>query len=379
MKKLLLWLLILMIGVSMVAAFSLAGCKTTAAAATTTAAAATTTAAAATTTAAAATTTAAAAETTKAAKGYTIAFIAKLDGIPYFIASEKGAKEAANELGDKLIFQSPANPVAEDQIKIIDSFITQKVDGIAISADDLDALVPVCKKALDAGAKVISWDSGVAKEGTLLFISPADNELVGRIEVQTLAEEINYEGEIAILSTTPETANQNLWIEVMKEELKDPKYAKMKLVSTVYGNDQSEKNYQEVTGLLKTYPNLKGIISPTSSGPPSVSRVLEDQKLNGKIAVTGLALPSAMTDYMLDGTCKKVFIWNPIDFGYMAEYVTHLLISGELKGNVGEEFKAGRLGMSKIVVDDPVLGPTVILGPPLELTKDNVAEMAKTF
>lgn len=356
MKKSLLWLLILMISIPMVAAFSLAGCKTTAA-----------------------TTTAAAAETTKAAKAYKIAVSAKLSGIPFFIAAQKGAQEAVDELGDTLIFQSPAEPTAEEQIKIIDSFITQKVDGIAISADDQDALVPVCKKARDAGIKVISWDSGIAKEGTLLFISPADNEEVGRMEVKGLAEQINYEGEFAILSTTPETANQNLWIKWMKEELKDPKYAKMKLVSIVYGNDQSEKNYTEVVGLLKTYPNLKGLISPTSSGPPSISRVLEDQKLSGKIAVVGLALPSAMKDYILDGTCKNVWIWNPIDFGYIAVYATHLLISGELKGKVGEEFTAGRLGKRKIDVDDPILGPTVILGPPLEINKDNVTELAKTF
>ncbi len=316
---------------------------------------------------------------TETAKGYKIAISAKISGIPFFIAAENGANEAADELGDEVIFTSPENPTAEDQIKIIDSFIAQKVDGIAISANDQDALVPVCQKAIEAGIKVISWDSGIAKEGSSLFISPADNELVGRIEVQTIAEEINYEGEIAILSTTPETSNQNLWIDWMKEELKDPKYAKMELVAIVYGNDQSEKNYQEVAGLLKTYPNLKGIISPTSTGPPSISQVLEDQGLGGKIAVTGLALPSAMKDYILNGTCNKVFIWNPIDFGYIAEYVTHLLISGELKGNVGDEFNVGRLGMRKIVVDDPILGPTMVLGPPAEITKDNVEELADVF
>jgi len=349
MKKSLLWLVVLLLSTAMVAVFSLVGCKAKAAA------------------------------EEEAAEAYKIAVIAKLSGIPFFIAAEKGAQEAADELGDKLIFQSPENPTAEEQIKIIDSFITQKVDGIAISADDIDALVPVCKKALDAGIKVISWDSGIAKEGTLLFISPAEDEEVGRMEVKAVAEQINYEGEFAILSTTPETANQNLWIEWMKEELKDPKYAKMKLVSIVYGNDQPEKNYQEVIGLLKTYPNLKGIISPTSTGPPSISRVLEDQKLNGKIAVVGLALPSAIEDYILNGTCKNVWIWNPIDFGYIAVYATHLLISGELKVKVGEEFTAGRLGMRKIVVDDPILGPTVILGPPLEINKDNVEELAKMY
>jgi len=314
----------------------------------------------------------------KVAKAYNIVMIVKNSGNPFFEAAQKGGQEAATKFGDKLIFQAPEAATAEGQISIIEALIAQKVDGILISANDKDALVPACKKALGAGIKVICWDSAIAKEGTLLYVNQADPEQIGRIEVQFLGKQLNYEGDIAILSATAEATNQNIWIGWMKEELKDPKYAKMKLVATVYGNDEREKSYDEALGLFKTYPNLKGIISPTTVGIAATARALEDQKLNGKIALTGLGLPSEMKEYVLDGTCKGMFLWNPVDLGYLATYATHLLISGELKGNVGEQFTAGRMGDRKIV-SDATFGPTVFLGPPFEFNKDNIEEWAKVY
>lgn len=371
MKKSLFWLLVLVISVSMVVAFSLSSCKTTETTAAETTVAATT---AAETTAAETT----AAETTAAAKAYKIAMIVKNSGNPFFEAAQKGGQEAATQFGDELIFQAPEAATAEGQISIIEALIAQKVDGIAISANDLNALVPACKKALDAGIKVIAWDSGIAKEGILLFINQADPELIGRVEVQFLGKQLNYEGDIAILSATAEATNQNIWIGWMKEELKDPKYAKMKLVATVYGNDEREKSYNEALGLFKTYPNLKGIISPTTVGIAATGNALEDQKLNGKIVLTGLGLPSEMKAYILDGTCVGMFLWNPVDLGYLATYTTHLLISGELKGNVGDKYAAGRMGDKEIVTDE-TFGKAVLLGPPFEFNKDNIEEWAKVY
>ena len=60
--------------------------------------------------------------------------------------------------------------------------------------------------------------------------------------------------------------NQNSWIEAMKKEWAKPDYAKMKLVDTVYGDDQDDKSYREMQALVKTHPNLKGVISPTTIG-----------------------------------------------------------------------------------------------------------------
>ena len=99
------------------------------------------------------------------------------------------------------------------------------------------------RRAMDRGI-VVAFDSGVAPAGRHLFLNQADMELIGRIQVQMLAEMIDGEGEIAILSATSTMANQNTWIQWMQEELKEPEYAKMDLVAIVYGDDLREKELQ---------------------------------------------------------------------------------------------------------------------------------------
>lgn len=316
--------------------------------------------------------------TTAPPVGYKIGMVVKNLGNPFFEAAHKGCDQAAKELGDECIFNGPSTPTAEGQIEIIDALIAQKVDAIAITTNDPDALVPVCKKAMDAGIKVITWDSAVKPEGRQIFVNQADMEQIGRIEVQMLGEMINYEGQIAILSAAATMANQNTWIEWMKEELKDPKYAKMELVGTVYGDDLREKSYNEALGLFKSYPDLKGIISPTTVGIAATGRALTDEGLCGKVALTGLGLPSEMAEYIKSGCCKAMALWNPIDLGYMATYVAHYMASGELKGKVGETFTAGTLG-ERTTVDEGNGGVMVLLGPPFQFNIDNIDDWVAVY
>ncbi|HEY64774.1 MAG TPA: rhamnose ABC transporter substrate-binding protein [Caldilineae bacterium] len=313
----------------------------------------------------------------KAAKGYKIAIVVKNLGNPFFEAVNRGAQEAAKELGDEIIFQGPATPTAEGQIEIIDALIAQKVDAIAVSANDPDALVPVGKKAMDAGIVMISFDSGIAPAGRQLHISQADMETIGRVQVQMIAEQIGYEGQIAILSAASTMTNQNTWIEWMKEELKDPKYSKMELVAIVYGDDLREKSYNEAQGLFKSYPDLKGIISPTTVGIAATARALQDAGLCGKIKLTGLGLPSEMAEYVKNGCCEEFALWNPVDLGYLTAYVAHRMLAGEITGKAGETFEAGRLGEYTIQVDgDDVY---IVLGPPFRFNAENIDEWAKVY
>ncbi len=110
-----------------------------------------------------------------------------------------------------------------------------------------------------------------------------------------IAKTINNEGEVAILSATAQATNQNTWIEWMKKEWAKPDYGKMQsCVSTVYGDDVADKSYRETQGLIKAYPNLKGIVAPTSVGIVAAAKAVADAGLVGKVYVTGLGLPSEM-------------------------------------------------------------------------------------
>ena len=105
-------------------------------------------------------------------------------------------------------------------------------------------------------------DSDVAPDARSVFVNQVTTQLVGENQVESIGKQIGYKGEIAILSATANATNQNAWIDLMKETLKQDKYKDMKLVKTAYGDDDDQKSFQEMQGLIQAYPDLKGVISP---------------------------------------------------------------------------------------------------------------------
>lgn len=302
-----------------------------------------------------------------------IALVVKALGIGFFDAANKGAQEAAKELGDvDIIYTGPTDTTAEGQIEVINSLVAQKVDAIAISANDKDALVPALKKAMERGIKVISWDSGVAPEGRMLHLNPSSNPLIGNMCVKLAADNLPEGGDVAILSAAATATNQNIWIEEMKKVL--PNYKGINIVTTVYGDDKTDKSYTEAQGLMKAYPNLKAIIAPTSVGIVAAAQAVEDAGMTGKINVTGLGLPSEMAGHVKAGSSKAFAIWNPIDLGYAATMLSYNLVTGKEEAKPGAELSMGRMG--KVKLDDTSEGA---MADPFVYNASNVEEFAKIF
>lgn len=311
--------------------------------------------------------TAAPAQEAAAAGGNTYVLVPKNLGNPYFDAANTGAQDAAKELGVTVLYQGSSTADATEQIQLINSLIAQQVKGLAISANDADALVPAGKEAMSAGIPVVSWDSAIAPEGRTLHINQADAEGIGRAQVQMMSDIIGGKGKIAILSATSTAPNQNEWIKWMQDELSKPEYANIELVATVYGDDEDEKSYNEMMGLMKTYPDLVGVISPTSVGIAAAGRAVTDDGKVGKVFVTGLGTPNQLREYVKSGAIPKFALWSPVDLGYLAVYATDALATGKIKGEPGEKFTAGKLG-EYTVLDDK----TVLLGPPTVFDANNI-------
>jgi rhamnose transport system substrate-binding protein len=227
--------------------------------------------------------------------------------------------------------------------------------------------VPALQKAMSAGIKVVTYDSDTAPQGRDLFINQANSEDLGRSEVQLLGKQLGYKGQIAILSATPNATNQNTWIKFMKDELKKPKYKGMKLVKIAYGNDDDQKSFQETQGLLQAYPDLKGIISPTTVGIAAAARYLSSSKYKGKVQLTGLGTPNQMRKFVKDGTVQAFELWDPGKLGELAGYAAAALASGKIDGKPGESFDAGDMGTKQIGAQS-----TVLLGPPTVFNKANI-------
>ncbi len=312
--------------------------------------------------------------TSARAEGKRIAMVVKNLGNSYFDACSKGAMEAAKEAGGfEIIYTASTKATAEEQIAVIDALIAQKVDGIIVSANDADALIPVGKKAMDRGIKVISFDSAIGAGGRIMHLDASSTPLIGAKQVQMIAKTLGGKGEVAILSAASTMTNQNSWIEAMKEEWKKPEYKDMPLVATVYGDDQDDKSYREMQGLVKAHPNLKGVISPTTIGIRSGAKAIIDGGLIGKVFITGLGLPSEMKDAVLKGACDTFAIWNPVDYGYSSTQIMINILNGAEAG-AGATVKMGRMGETKVGEDGHAA-----MGEPFTFDKSNVEEFAKIF
>ena len=293
--------------------------------------------------------------------------IPKQLGNPYEEYEHSGIDEALKELGGSNRITGPTDAGASTQIPIINAAVQQKPSAIIIAGNDPNAVAPALKQAAQRGVKIVGMDSDVAPEARSVFINQVTTQLVGEGQVKSIAKEIGGKGDIAILSATANATNQNAWIKVMKAELKKPEYKDIKLVKVAYGDDDDQKSFQETQGLIQAYPNLKGIISPTTVGVAAAARYLSTSPKKGKIKLTGLGFPNQMRKFVKNGTVDEFQLWVPKDVGYLAGQAAAALVAGRITGKEGEKFKAGRLG-------DYTIGANgeIVLGPLTTFTKDNI-------
>ena len=286
-----------------------------------------------------------------------IVYIGKNTGNPYFDSITGGFKDACAAKGCEFEFVAPATAEATSQIPIIEAQIQRGVNVIGIAPNSPDALNQVLDDARAKGILVLTVNGDLTgneshRDATIL---PVNFDIVGRDQIEMVGSLIGYEGEIAILSATTEAPDQNKWIVGMNETLKsDPKYAKMTLVATVYGDDQPEKSTTEMEALLANFPNLKGVIAPTTVGIAAAAQVVQSRSLAGTVKVTGLGLPSEMRDFVKDGTVTAFQLWSPYNEGWLAVHFALGLLDGSIKNEVGGTFEVPNLGTITINANNSI-------------------------
>ena len=196
-------------------------------------------------------------------KTATITFIPKNLGNPYFDTSDKGGEKAVKEFGGTYRRSARRRPARTPRCSTSTPRRSRSISAIVLSANDPKALCDSIANARpDAGTKVVTFDSDTSPDCRDLFINQATAEGIAKVEVDMIAEQIGDSGEIAILSAARQRHQpERLDRRTMKKELA-ANHPNIKLVDTVYGNDDDQTSFDKTAALLQKHPNLKGIISP---------------------------------------------------------------------------------------------------------------------
>lgn len=315
--------------------------------------------------------------TEKAPNETVYAFVGKDIQNPYNQKVFEGFETACNEIGIEAVYKAPTSATADKQIEIINELISDDVDGIAIAANDADALEPVLTEALNDGIEVISVDAPVNANSRKAHIQQADPEVLGRDFIQSAYDVSNGEGGFAILTSTDSAPNQNQWISYLKLEMEEnpEKYSNMPLIEIAYGDDDATKSYTETQYLLQN-DDIKTIIVPTTMGMSAAAKAVQESSKD--INLVGLGFPTELSEYIKDGTCNRLYIWNTTNLGYLTAYTLKALDENEITGSIGETFTAGSLG-EKTITADKDNASEIILGDPIMFDNNNIDSLSDIY
>ncbi len=306
-----------------------------------------------------------AATTPNTASHLTIAMMPKAKGDPYFISARSGAEEAAKELGVDLIWDGPTSLDAARQNEMVESWITRQVDVIAVAVENKAAISTVLRKARDRGIHVLTWDADAEANARDYFVNQATAEGIGYTLTDEAARLLNGRGEFAIITGALSAANQNEWIQYIKQRVAE-KYPNLKLATIRPSDDDRDKAFAETQTILRVYPQVKLVMAISAPAVPGAAEAVR-QAQRKDVNVIGLSLPSICKPYIQDGTVQSIILWKVPDLGYLTVYAGALLAEDKFPKDA-DSFEAGKLG------DIRVRGSEIILGKPLIINKDNIEQ-----
>jgi len=301
--------------------------------------------------------------------------VPKFTGFIFFELARKGIKEAvlalgvdAGKSGEGNTYIGADKADTQQQVQVLQNIVPQKPDLLLLAALDVNANGPSLTKMRSAGCKVVTYDSDVSVDTRDGFINMMTfPQQAAAILDSALANE-PAGGKAIWMGVTPTTTNivaQKTAIDQLVKEQPE-KYGKIVFLDTLFMNDDPDTAKRMATDALSAHPDLKFFLSGSSMATPACNQAIIDTGNKGKVWATGFGLPSMMSTYLADGTCKQFALWSPLDLGYLAAQLGVQLCLGTVKAESGAKFAGGRLGERSL--DE---NKVAILGAPMFFTKDH--------
>jgi D-xylose transport system substrate-binding protein len=261
----------------------------------------------------------------------------------------------AQELGAEVNVQN-ANGDINEQIAQIEYLIKKKVDVIVLVAGDADKLGNILKKAKEEGIAVIAYDRLVYNADVDLYIS-FDNEEVGKLMAKTMVSKLPAGSNIVTIFGPTSDSNVNIIEKGFNSVLEE---SDINVVYSVYAvNWIAEEAFDAVNAALSKNPDINGVMCGNDNLATEAVRALSENRLAGKVIVTGQDADLAACQRIVEGT-QTMTVYKPVDqlAKAAAEYAVKLVEKKEL--DVGVTINDGTYEVPYVKLE------------PVAVTKENI-------
>lgn len=235
-----------------------------------------------------------------------VALVMKSLANEFFLTMEDGAKAYQKEHASE--FDLVSNGIKDEsdtgnQIRIVEQMIVSGVDALVIAPADSKALVPVIKRAMDAGITVVNIDNRLdpdvlkGKGMSVPFVGP-DNRKGARLVGDYLAVRLKAGDEVGIIEGVPTTTNAQQRTAGFKDAMDA---AQMKIVAVQSGNWEINKGNAVASAMLNEYPNLKALLAGNDSMALGAVAAVRSAGRTGQVQVVGYDNLKAVAPMLADG------------------------------------------------------------------------------
>ena len=251
-----------------------------------------------------------------------IAVIPKGTTHEFWKMGEAGAKKAGNELGIDIIWKGPQKESDRaGQIKVVENFITQGVDGIALAPLDDKALVRSVTEAKNAGIKVAVWDSGLDESAGDAVISSVmtNNFAAGQDCGKRLAMLMNGSGKVLMLRHAVNHDSTTKREEGFLDGIKKTAPGIELLSIDQRGGVSIDEAMKVSESLLNQFGDqVDGVFTPNESTTQGMLRALDQAGLAGKFPFVGFDTNEALLQGLKDKKVSALAVQDPFQMGYTA-------------------------------------------------------------
>jgi simple sugar transport system substrate-binding protein len=287
------------------------------------------------------------------------ATVVKSIAFNWFLRLETGVEQFGQDYGVKAYMEGPSQVDSAAQVAIIESLIAQGVDAICNVPYGVPENEPVQRKAIEAGIIVVGHEAATAQAGTLHYnVEAFDNCSYGEEMLKEMATRMGEEGQYIQFVGSLTNASHNEWMDCAKAYA-DANYPNLEFIAKYESKEDQEVAYNTMKDVLRTYPDVKGVLGAAAGDVVGAGRAIEEAGLQDAIAVVGTSIPSYAGELLKTGAVDLAMAWDPATAGYACNVVAYKVLRGE---EITDGMDLGVPGYEKIKLVEGVNGVPVIYG-----------------